>query len=153
MGRLAIDWQESEAEWRRLWKQEQHPERRLRLRTLYYLRQGQAIKTVSQKLGIAVCLQTKLDTIFRYRLESFWVQNLHFSPYLKVSNRLWRRTADGTGWCVLDIVCKSACRRGRWADSRANVSVVDVPSATDCPIRKWVPPCTFERHMLGWIHL
>ena len=44
MRRLEIEWQESEAELHRLWKREKHSERRLRLRALYYLRQGKQIK-------------------------------------------------------------------------------------------------------------
>lgn len=51
MRRLEIIWQESEAKLRQLWKRERHGERRIRLRALYYLRQGQQIKEVSRKLG------------------------------------------------------------------------------------------------------
>lgn len=51
MRRLEIEWQESEAELRQLWQRERHPERRVRLRALYYLRQGKQIKEVSPKLG------------------------------------------------------------------------------------------------------
>lgn len=51
MRRLEIIWQESEGELRQLWKREKHRERRLRLRAMYYLRQGKQIKEVSRKLG------------------------------------------------------------------------------------------------------
>ena len=61
MRRLAIQWQESVEELHHLWKQEQDSQRRQRLRALYELRQGQELKTVSKRLGVA------------YRTVQYWL--------------------------------------------------------------------------------
>ena len=84
MRQLEIDWQESEAELGRLWKREQHPERRLRLRTLCYLRQGQEIKAVSQKLGIA------------YRTLQYWIAWYRQGGLTEVLKRIKGHGHQGT---------------------------------------------------------
>jgi transposase len=61
MKRVEIQWQESVEALYQLWKGERDPQRRQRLRALYELRQGQAIKTVSKRLGVA------------YRTVQYWL--------------------------------------------------------------------------------
>jgi transposase len=61
MKRVEIQWQESVEALHQLWKGERDPQRRQRLRALYELRQGQEIKTVSKRLGVA------------YRTVQYWL--------------------------------------------------------------------------------
>lgn len=52
MGRhIEIKWQESEAELKKRFQKEKHPERRTRLQALWLMRRGETMVTVSQMLG------------------------------------------------------------------------------------------------------
>lgn len=50
--RLQVNWEESEEELERLYKQEQPVERRMRLQALWHLRRGQRIAEVEEMLGV-----------------------------------------------------------------------------------------------------
>lgn len=51
--RIQVEWQETAAELKQLYKQERHPQRRTRLQALWHLRQGDRIEDVVEKVGVA----------------------------------------------------------------------------------------------------
>jgi transposase len=51
--RIQVEWRETADELKRLYKQEQHPQRRTRLQALWHLRQGDRIEEVVEKVGVA----------------------------------------------------------------------------------------------------
>lgn len=53
MGRhVQIEWQESEAELKQMYRQEKHPQRRSRLQALWLLRQGKTMSEISPLIGV-----------------------------------------------------------------------------------------------------
>jgi transposase len=51
--RIQVEWRETAAELKQLYKQERHPQRRTRLQALWHLRQGDRIREVVEKVGVA----------------------------------------------------------------------------------------------------